>query len=364
MAEPIKGLLGYTVDGVYSVVVSDNSAKYNVRFSDGSFAQVYHRGRVAPVPDLPVEVGIDSGGYMVILGGDPDRPGLFGGTYEVGPHSHARGSGMEFPIDARLLTPIKAAPSGGLVVSVAQGTYLYGGALKWWGGGSITLTPPASANQWAWVVIGLNPVTGTLVSASGTALVVSAPLDRATIPAIALGGAIPLAAVKLRHGQTDLDEDDFEDVRFAIGGRGSDLIVMREEQAQNTSGGTFTSGAWQTRALNVEASDAGNHASLSSHQITLEAGTYRLRASAPANQTGSHQTRWQNVSDGTTTLVGTTEFADTVQTRSVVAGRFTITASKTFELQHRCGTTRSSDGFGLAANFTTEVYAEVELWRE
>ncbi len=173
-----------------------------------------------------------------------------------------------------------------------------------------------------------------------------------------------MAAVKLRHGQTDLDENDFEDLRYVIGGRGSDWIVIREEQAQNTSGGTFTAGMWQTRAMNVKASDAGNHASLSANQITLEAGTYRLRASAPANQVGAHQTRWQNISDGTTVLIGTTEFADTVQSRSMIAGRFTITASKTFELQHRCGTTRSSDGFGLAANFTTEVYAEVELWRE
>ena len=365
--KPSKGTLGYTVDGVYRVTVAENTAKYYVRFAEGNFAQVYHRGRVAPVPDLPVEVGTDSAGNAVILGGDPDRAGLFDGSHEVGPHSHARGSGLEFPVDLRLLTPIKAAPLGGLQVGVAQGAYLHGGSLRWWGGGAITLSAPASANQWRWTLIGLDAEAGALVAVNGAALVVTAPLDAATIPVLITGGIIPLAALRVRNGQTELDEDDFEDLRWPVGGRGTSLIVIREEQAQNSSAGTFSSGAWQTRALNVEASDADNLASLSASQITLAAGTYRLRASAPAFAVGAHQSRWQNVSDGVTTLIGTTEFADTsapAQTRSIVAGRFTISGSKTFELQQRCATTRASDGFGVAANFATECYAEVELWRE
>ena len=72
--KPIKGTLGYTIDGVYRVTVAENPAKYYVRFADGGgFAQVYHRGRVSPVPDLPVEVGLRQRGQLVILGGDPDR---------------------------------------------------------------------------------------------------------------------------------------------------------------------------------------------------------------------------------------------------------------------------------------------------
>jgi len=362
--KPIKGTLGYTVDGVYSVSVPSNSAKYYVRFGDGSFAEVAHRGRAAPVPDLPVEVGFDSAGKMAILGGDPEQSGLISGAHEVGPHSHARGSGMEFAIDPRLLTPVKAEALGGLAVGVAQGAYLYGTALRWWGGGAITLTPPAGANQWAWVLVGIDPAAQGLVAVSGSAISVTAPLDPSTLAAIPFAGYIPLAAVRLSHGQTELDEADFEDLRFPVGTRRGDLIVIRDEKAQNTHGGTFTSGAWQTRDLNVEALDTGDHASLSANQITLAAGAYRVRASAPAFSAGAHQTRWRNVSDGITVLIGSTEFADTVQSRSVIAGRFTVSSSTTFELQHQCATTRSSDGFGTAANFGTEVYAEVELWRE
>jgi hypothetical protein len=360
----VKGVLGYTVDGAYAVSVAENPAKYYVRLEGGSFAQVYHRGRVAPVPDLPVEVGHDSAGNLVILGGDAAQSVLYPGAFEVGPHSHARGSGMEFPVDARLLTPLKAAPLEGLTVEVAEGAYWHGCALRWWSGGSITLTPLGSANEWAWIVIGLDAAAGELISASGAVQVVSAPLDVATIPAIGLGGAIPLAAVRVANGQTELDEDDFEDLRFVPGGRGSGYVLVREELAQGTDGGTFTSGAWQTRALNSEAADSGDFADLSSNQITLEPGTYRLRASAPAFAVGAHQARWQNISDGVTVLMGTTEQAVAEATRSMVSGRFVVEASTVFELQHCCASTGTGDGFGAAANFAAEVYAEVELWRE
>ncbi len=364
---PIKGTLGYTVDGEYAVAVAANAAQYYVRFADGSFAQVYHRGRVAPVPDLPVEVGFDSAGNLAILGSDPARAGLFDGAHEVGPHSHARGSGMEFPVDPRLLTPLKAALLGGLRVGVTQGAYLHGGALRWWGGGAITLSAPSSANTWAWVVIGLDGsalAAGGLIAVSGAALVVSAPLDPATIAAIPLAGAIPLAAVRLRHGQTELDEADFEDLRFVVGGRGGSTVLILEEQAQGTDGGTFTSGSWQTRALNVEAADSDGCASLSANQVTLAAGTYRLRASAPAYAVGAHQARWQNITAGETTLLGSVEVAGAAQTRSLIVGRFAVSAAATFELQHRCATTEAGDGLGKSGSFAAEVYAEVALLRE
>ncbi|MCC6801539.1 MAG: hypothetical protein IT319_01545 [Anaerolineae bacterium] len=249
--KPIKGTLGYTIDGTYRVLVVEDAAQYYVRFADGSFAQVYHRGRVSPVPELPVEVGFDSAGNMAILGGDPDRAGLFEGAHEVGPHSHAHGSGMEFDIDPRLLTPVKAAPLAGLTVEVAQGAYRYQGALRWWSGGTITLTPPGSAHTWAWVEIGLDPETEALVSASGSPVVVSAPLEPSTIPVIALTGAIPLAAVRVRNGQTELDEADFEDLRCALVDIPAALDDLNDVDTGGASDGdvlTYDSGIWMPQA--------------------------------------------------------------------------------------------------------------------
>jgi hypothetical protein len=148
---------------------------------------------------------------------------------------------------------------------------------------------------------------------------------------------------------------------------GGDYLKYEDQKAQNTSGGTFTSGSWQTRVINTEVSDVGGHGTLASNQITLAAGTYIIRASAPAFATNRHQARLQNVTDATTVLVGTSEHTDTQgdgnQSRSWVQGRFTIGASKALEIQHQCQGTRPTFGFGVESNFTTEVYTVVELWK-
>lgn len=147
--------------------------------------------------------------------------------------------------------------------------------------------------------------------------------------------------------------------------RGPYTIHLRDEKSAGTAGGDFTSGSWQTRVLNTEAQDTGSHCTLASNQFALLAGTYEITARAPGHACVQHQTRLQNVTDATTTLVGSPSIsraASLMPTDSWVIGRFTITATKTFELQHRCNTTRATDGLGTAGNFAvTEVYAEVWL---
>lgn len=144
-----------------------------------------------------------------------------------------------------------------------------------------------------------------------------------------------------------------------------DYILIQDQKAQNSQGGTATSGSWQKRDLNTEVVDTGGLASLASSVITLQPGTYQCRWSAPAhNGVVNHQTRLRNTSD-TIDYIGTSERANTaIQTRSMGSARFTITSAKNFELQHQVNTTVATNGFGLASNFTTEVYSMIEFWRE
>lgn len=155
----------------------------------------------------------------------------------------------------------------------------------------------------------------------------------------------------------------------AVGGAGlySAYLHYNEEQSSGTNGGTFTQDAWQTRTLNQEKSDTGGDGALASNQITLEAGTYRCIASAPAFQCNRHQTRIQNITDTATLLLGSSESIGTTTgaiTRSFVVGRFTIAAQKIIELQHYCTSTKTTTGFGLAGGFGTEAYSQIELWKE
>lgn len=154
------------------------------------------------------------------------------------------------------------------------------------------------------------------------------------------------------------------------GGALGDYILIRDEKSAGTGGGTFTAGAWRTRTLNTEVVDTGNHASLSSNQITLDAGTYRFHISCPAQRVGRHQARLYNISDSTEVERGTSNYAydqasGSVQNTSEIIGRMTIAATKTFEVQHQGAVTSNTFGFGVDANLGgTEVYAVAQFWKE
>lgn len=145
---------------------------------------------------------------------------------------------------------------------------------------------------------------------------------------------------------------------------GPQVIVARDEKSSGTSSGTFTAGAWQTRVLNTLEQSAGALAALASNQITLQPGTYLVNAAAPGYLVGVHQVRLQNITDGTTIITGGlagSSASDTVSINAHLFGKFTITSAKVIELQHRCGTTRTPNGFGLAGSFGTEVYAMIDF---
>lgn len=138
-------------------------------------------------------------------------------------------------------------------------------------------------------------------------------------------------------------------------------------RSSGTSDGTFTSGAWRTRTLTTEVNDDTGSASLASNRFTLPAGTYVIRASAPAYRVHQHMAALFNYTDSSYTLYGTSEFAsvdNALITRSFVVGKFTITAAKAFEIRHYCNTTRADNGFGPANGIgVNETYTVVELWK-
>ena len=145
-------------------------------------------------------------------------------------------------------------------------------------------------------------------------------------------------------------------------------VCIQDQKAQNTTGGTFTAGGWRTRDLTTEVSDTGSLASISSNQITLEAGTYRCLIMCPAFGVNEHQARLHNTSDSTVVLTGSLGYARQPLTygmsTSFISGRFTLAAQKVLEVQHYCISTEATDGFGVKMNVTTEVYTMAEFWKE
>jgi hypothetical protein len=142
------------------------------------------------------------------------------------------------------------------------------------------------------------------------------------------------------------------------------VAYIKDVKSEGTNGGTFNSGAWQTRDLNTTEGDT--FVSLSSNQFTLPAGTYDIEASAPAFRVASHQARLQNITEGSTAITGSTAYSGSSDnyalTSSFVLGRLTLDKETTFEIQHRCQSTQSTSGFGADNNFGEDnTYTQVKI---
>jgi hypothetical protein len=145
----------------------------------------------------------------------------------------------------------------------------------------------------------------------------------------------------------------------------SQIIIVRDEKSNGTDGGNFNNGAWRTRDLNDVTNNTIAGASLASNRITLPAGTYKIAASAPAVKVGSHRIKLANITDSSDEILGTSSqtWVDAfTSTRSFLTDTVTLSSEKVFELQHRCQTSRSSNGFGIGSSFSVaEVYSTIEI---
>lgn len=144
---------------------------------------------------------------------------------------------------------------------------------------------------------------------------------------------------------------------------GVPFIWIRDEQNQNTAGPSFVAAnGFQAARLNTVKWADGNYASLNTttYTITLQPGTYDFQTSQPYRLSNAVQSRWRNLTTGTTVANSTSNASGGTDGASLVLrGRFRITAETQFAHQVSCNTNFTQG----ASNLSTEVYAEVLLWR-
>jgi len=151
----------------------------------------------------------------------------------------------------------------------------------------------------------------------------------------------------------------------------SSYCMMSDVKSSATEGGTFTSGAWQTRDLNTINYDDDNTCSLLSNQIVLEPGIYTYRITAPAYRIDHHKARLYNATTSGVIMYGTPErsaLADSVSNFSTIRGQITISGVESLEVQHACQTTRVDNGFGngnsdIFPGDSPEIYTVAEFWK-
>lgn len=142
-----------------------------------------------------------------------------------------------------------------------------------------------------------------------------------------------------------------------------------ETYAQGTNGGTFTSGAWQTRALNTL---TGNVDFMTldpvTHQFTINPGKYAIEIHCNAYGVNAHKIRLYNVTESQAILYGDNAIATCsgdvcCGNASFIAARLAIGKPTVYKVEHYCATTKATNGFGVACNISgvAEMYASIAI---
>ena len=144
--------------------------------------------------------------------------------------------------------------------------------------------------------------------------------------------------------------------------RGAPDWVLEDQKASGTNGGTATSGSWFTRTLNTEVRDPLGLVTLSSDTFVSTVDGW-VEFEVPAWVTNGHQARLYNVTDAVVVAAGVTGAAAPAGAFHLSTGGGPIVAGKTYRIEGRVITTKTTDGRGIASGFGTEVYTRVMFWR-
>lgn len=169
------------------------------------------------------------------------------------------------------------------------------------------------------------------------------------------------------------------------------LLHVRDQVASGTVAQGLASATWTIRRLQTVLTNEIAGTSLASNQIVdLPSGTYYVDGKAAwhatETSTGSsigpfqQKLRLRNVTDSTDLLISMTDPGHGIQINPTggeqivlrsggivpISGRFTITGTKTLELQHNSnmsGVSTYTGGFPVNIASTVEVYADLMIWK-
>lgn len=192
---------------------------YVRRGSEGELGITQARNNGCPLKvDLPVEIRQEKSEWVARPDGNR-LAGFWGGGMMGGAvsyHTHRTGSGLEYEVQALWLEPGRVKHQSGMTVAINGTFYNHNGDLKYFPDSTLDLTAnkPATAGQWRWVVVCINPATNLPIAVNGTPQSTATPLDIEDIAAIDVTTYLPLFGVKVKQSDTSLGAiDRYADAR-------------------------------------------------------------------------------------------------------------------------------------------------------
>ncbi len=262
----IPGRLGkINPDGSISLETGRPNFVYVRIGPEGNLATSMARNLGVPLKaHLPVRMRIEDGVLVIhsadYAGGLDSFQNGASTTYNVGRHTHALGSGLEYAVEAMRLAPGRVQWLQDLEVTIFPFRYFYSGAWETWEGGTIDLTAyKPAAGKWAWVLVGVDPATNTAVAAKGADQNTQGALTVGLIDAISFGPYIPCAAAQVSEADTVLSAlSRWVDAHGWLGGTLHDLdhhgdVIITTPADNEVLAYDNASGDW----INQTAAEAG-----------------------------------------------------------------------------------------------------------
>lgn len=138
------------------------------------------------------------------------------------------------------------------------------------------------------------------------------------------------------------------------------IAILSYVVGAGVAGGSSSTNTNQTRVLNTIVDPYGI-TSLSANQFVLQPGVYQIDATSTCFQVDNTYIRIRNITDGITSIMGTSEIsssADSISVAPKLSGIITITSAKTFELQHYTAAAKATNGLGVSnGTGETNTYA-------
>lgn len=147
----------------------------------------------------------------------------------------------------------------------------------------------------------------------------------------------------------------------------SAVAIVADSKPSGYDGGTFSSGAWRTRDLNLVLRAASWLTLNDNATFTLTPGIYYFDASAPAVYVKGHRCRLRSLSGNSVMLYGTSEYNGyTNQVEcSYLKGVAELTTQSIFTFEHYGEKTRSTNGFGYGLGIpnVNEIFSVITIFK-
>jgi len=147
------------------------------------------------------------------------------------------------------------------------------------------------------------------------------------------------------------------------------VSIIKDVRTNGTvGGGGVTANTWLPRVLNTINNYGHIKVELSSNRISFpESGIYYIHSSSPFLRTVSFQTRFRDVTENQTLLLGTSEYNNTTigtQTRSFLYGIFNPLDTSEYEIQYFVTNLFNSRDLGVESSFgVDEVYTQLYIYK-